>query len=157
MAIRQIVVCDRCTAEPADRIRVDLTSRAMTIDLCPGCQDALQLPRLRALLTDYGIVPKPETTARKLGDVQPVRSSGAAGNWQCPKCGAGSGKRRDAIVHCTKVHGMTLTEASHAIPPPGQGEQCQLCGYLANNTAGVVSHIRSAHPHADRQRAPVSA
>jgi hypothetical protein len=47
MVIRQIIACDRCSAEPADRIPVGVGNKAMTIDLCQGCQDALQLTRLR--------------------------------------------------------------------------------------------------------------
>jgi hypothetical protein len=154
MVIRQIIGCDLCSAEPADRIPVGVGNEAMTIDLCQGCQDALQLTRLRALLTEYGVVPKPDL-ALQPGRVKPLERGSAPGSWQCPRCGGASGKRRDAIVHCIKVHGMDLAEASHAIPPVGEGEECQVCGYLAQNTTGVLSHLRSAHPQAPTEQRAV--
>lgn len=124
MASRTVLDCDSCGTEGAETFGpMDLGTGSRTVDLCPGCQDVVGLPKLRMLLDDYGADATGQ--ARQGG-----RTPASARARRCPICGDEYVSRQAAIAHCETRHGMTNVEASHAVRPDGPAEECPTCGYL---------------------------
>jgi hypothetical protein len=54
MAVRTVLVCDRCDNEPAEKVSISVNGTRHRLDLCTECQDKLKLPRLQQLIAEYG-------------------------------------------------------------------------------------------------------
>lgn len=132
MASRTVLDCDNCGAHDiAERIGpLDLGSGPRVLDLCIPCQDVVGLPKLQALVDEYGVVLPSRDGARY--------PSGS--RRQCPVCVKDFAGRRAAISHCVARHGMTEVQASHAVPPDGVGAECPVCGFLCQEGTGLAQH-----------------
>lgn len=155
MAVRVVterfVSCDNCGAEPAEQLTINLGSGPRALDLCPACQDVVGLPKLQLLLADYGVLPDRAGTAatRSL----PVKNNSSKGHWSCPNCMNTYTTRGAGVSHLMQVHGMDVAQASHALPPKGDSQECPDCGYLSYAGTGLFQHVVSAHGQAAWTRA----
>lgn len=136
MAVRTIVGCDSCGAEPADPLVVDVGDGALRVDLCRACQDAAGLPKLEALLADYGVAAATKPAAKRSPPAKGLR---------CPRCDGTYPIRQTLISHLANTHALGLVEASKLAPPPGEAVTCPDCGYLAQAGQGIAQHRARQH------------
>lgn len=135
MAVRTIIGCDSCGAEPADTLTLDIGGGPRRVDLCAACQDVVGLAKLQALLNDFGADVESTQRARSPEDDE----------WFCPVCQGQRASRRVLLDHMTRMHGMSLVEASRAVPPLGLTISCEVCGYLTNPGPGYAQHVTNGH------------
>jgi rubredoxin len=142
MAVRTVLVCDRCDNEPAEKVSISVNGTRRRLDLCTECQDKLNLPRLQQLIAEYGATDDSATPARSTRG-KPATTPAPAKPYRCPSCGYASGERRETLTHCATVHGMSVVHASQAVPPHGPTIECETCGYLAQQRQGITAHRRT--------------
>jgi hypothetical protein len=142
MAVRTVLVCDRCESEPAEKVPISVNGTRHRLDLCTECRDKLNLPRLQQLIAEYGAVDEGATPARPTRR-KPTKTPAPAKPYRCPACGYASGDRRETLTHCANVHAMSVVNASRAVPPHGPTIECETCGYLAQQGQGITAHRRT--------------
>jgi len=142
MAVRTVLVCDRCDNEPAEKVSISVNGSRQRLDLCTECQDKLNLPRLQHLIAEYGATDDSGTPAQSTRR-KPAQTPAPAKPYRCPACGYASGDRRETLTHYATVHGMSVVDASRAVPPHGPTVKCETCGYLAQQGQGITAHRRT--------------
>jgi hypothetical protein len=146
VARRVVLDCDNCGGGDAETVGpFNLGNGLKAPDLCPDCQEQLNVPRLLALASEYGVSESDEPTSE--------RRKAPATNRQpvdCPRCDQTFYAGRVTVVnHLQRVHGLTLYDASREVPFEGVGAECGLCDYYGP-AHGMPAHVRW---HKEREEA----